>query len=109
MYSAPSSEGVLYLIHSPESTMTAWPALIVIVPVWVSTKSVSFKTIVYSTNPGVCAGSIQPAGLFILAMLTCFVLLFASPTNSSINLGLFPADSIRVGFSIILIIIAPNF
>ena len=55
----------------------------------------------YSSNSGVCPGSTQPGGLVIRATLAPAVPEFTRPTNSSIRFGLFPADWMMVGFSIV--------
>ena len=70
MYSAPSGPGVLYRIHSPRWVMTACPASTSITPSFVSTRSIPRRTIVYSSNCGVCPGSTHPDGLCIRAMLS---------------------------------------
>ena len=56
----------------------------------------------YSSNSGVCPGSTQPGGLVMRATLAPAVPVFTRPTNSSIRFGLFPADWMTVGFSIVL-------
>jgi hypothetical protein len=55
---------------------------------------------VNSSNSGVCPGSTQPDGLRMCAMLTASSRLLTRPMNSSINFGLLPAASIRVGLAI---------
>ena len=59
----------------------------------------SRSTTLYSSNSGVWPGSSHPPGLFILAMLTCAVCEFTSPTNSSMILGLLPAALMIVGLA----------
>jgi hypothetical protein len=68
---------------------------------------------VYSSKPGVCPGSIQLPGLFILAMLTASVLELTLPKNSSIILGLLPAACTitgeRISFGILVNLYEFNF
>ena len=54
----------------------------------------------YSSNSGVCAGSSQPCGLVIRAMLTRASPVFTRPTNSSIVFGSVPSAGTTVGLSI---------
>ena len=53
----------------------------------------------YSSNSGVCPGSIYPDGLRMRAMLTDFVCVATRPMNSSIRFGLLPAASMIRGLS----------
>src|SRR5512143_3515704 len=91
MYSAPPAWGVLYWTHSPASTTIACPAETSSSLSRRFTLSFPLRTTVYSLNSGVCAGSDQPSGLVILAILTSEVCEFALPMNSSICLGGMPA------------------
>src|SRR5579863_49038 len=59
-----------------------------------------FKTIVNSSNSGVCPGSTHPPGLRMWATLVVEVLELTRPMYSSISFGLLPAASIRVGWEI---------
>ena len=99
MYSAPSSPGVEYCTHSPRGTMTASPARTSNAPDFVATRSAPRRTTVYSSNYGVCPGSIHPLGLRMRATLTSAVPEFTRPTNSSITFGLFPAAATTVGLA----------
>lgn len=54
-------------------------------------------TTVYSSKSGVCAGSLQPAGLRIQAMLTADAPVFARPTCSVIVFGGSPAAATVTG------------
>src|SRR5580700_3210699 len=69
-------------------------------PDFVSTRSVPRRTTVYSSNSGVCLGSVQPAGLSMRAMLTASVAELTRPTYSAIRFGRLPAAATIVGFSI---------
>ena len=51
----------------------------------------------YSSNSGVWAGSSQPAGLRMCAMLTAASAEFTRPTYSSMSLGFVPAAVILLG------------
>jgi len=62
-----------------------------------STRTTPRRTIVYSSNSGVCAGSFHPAEATIRAMLTSFVPELTRPTNSSMTFGGSPGTAIRVG------------
>src|SRR5207249_7994412 len=97
-YSAPSGSGELYCTHSPRRAMTACPARTSIVPPACFTRSRPFSTTVYSSNSGVCPGSIQPAGLRRCATLTAAVFEVTRPTYSSICFGTLPAATMRVGW-----------
>src|SRR6478752_6886109 len=97
MYSAPPSAGVEYWIHSPLWAMTAWPAATSSSPFLCFTRSVPLRTMVNSSNSGVCPGSSQPCGLRMWATLTPEVRVLTRPMNSSISLGLVPAARMRVG------------
>ena len=57
----------------------------------------------YSSNAGVWPGSCQPPGLAMRAMLTAAWVVFTRPKNSSIRLGLLPADCMTDGASMTLI------
>jgi len=59
-----------------------------------------FSTTVNSSNSGVWPGLIQPPGLRMWAMLICPCWELTRPMYSSINFGLLPAASIRVGVGI---------
>ena len=100
MYSAPPVCGVLYCTHDPRGTITACPAATSISPSRDLTRSVPDRTIVYSSNSGVCPGSTHPWGLRIRATLTSEVPLATRPRNSSIRFGLFPAACTIFGPSI---------
>src|SRR5215472_11501681 len=80
--------------------MMAWPAPTRCTPSRVSTCNSPRKTTVYSSNSGVCPGSLQADGLVILAILMPEVLVFTRPTNSSIIFGGLPAAGIVVAFEI---------
>src|SRR5215471_18721415 len=82
--------------------MTPCPAWISISPPAYSTRSLPRRTIVNSSNSGVWPGSIQPPGLRMCATLRTGVPVLTRPTYSSINLGLFPAASTRVGVAILV-------
>src|SRR5262249_27259452 len=71
--------------------MMAWPAPTRCTPSRVSTCNSPRKTTVYSSNSGVCPGSLQADGLVILAILMPEVVVFTRPTNSSIIFGGLPA------------------
>ena len=86
MYSAPPGSGVLYWTHSPAVTMTAWPALTIMLWCLNLICSAPFKTSEYSLNSGVWPGSSQPSGLTILAMLTSSVPVLTRPMNSWIGI-----------------------
>ncbi len=98
MYSAPSLPGEEYRTHSPRSAITAWPAKTSSDPPSKSTRSIPASTTVYSSNCGVCLGSLQPEGDFMWATLTASVPEFTRPMYSSMSFGLLPADVMRVAF-----------
>src|SRR5262249_19173778 len=68
----------------------------------VSARSIPESTMLYSSNSGVCPGSIQPPGLRIRAMLAWAVCELTRPMNSSITFGLLPAALMIVGFGMCL-------
>src|SRR5258708_33648951 len=70
------------------------------VPSLYVTRKRPLRTMVYSSNSGVCPGSTHPAGLRMWATLRRFSRLFRCPTYSSMSLGLFPAAGMRVGAAI---------
>src|SRR5216683_2655925 len=107
MYSAPCEEGVLYWTQVPRGAMTACPACTSSWPSVVVTRSIPKRTTVYSSNSGVCPGSIHPDGLRIRATLTAASFVVTRPTNSSIRFGLFPAASMTRGASICLTFMTP--
>src|SRR6185295_19510784 len=79
--------------------MTASPARTSTAPFAVDTRSIPWITSVYSSNSGVCPGSIHPPGLFMRATLSFDVFEFTRPTNSSMIFGLLPAAATTVGFA----------
>src|SRR5262249_48341333 len=101
MYFAPPGSGVLYRTHSPRLTMMAFPASASSTGSPGSPCNLPRKTIVYSSNSGVCPGSLQPDGLVICAMLTAAVPEFTRPINSSMIFGGSPAAGITVGAEMI--------
>src|SRR5690606_6240629 len=54
----------------------------------------------YSSNSGVCPGSIHPPGEDMRAMLAASVCVFTRPTYSRMTFGLLPAAAICVGCAI---------
>src|SRR5580700_9741278 len=80
--------------------MIAWPALTSRDPFLWSTRSLPLRTMVNSSNAGVWPGSSHPSGLRMWATLAAEVFVLTRPIYSSINLGLLPADEIRVGCGI---------
>ena len=81
--------------------MIAWLALTRCAASRVSTCNSPRRTIVYSSNSGVCPGSLQPEGLVIFAMLIADVPEFTRPTSSSIIFGGCPAAGMTVGVEMI--------
>ena len=63
------------------------------------TRNMPASTSVYSSNSGVCPGSIHPDGLRMRATLTDGVSVATRPMNSSMRFGLFPAAWITRGLS----------
>src|SRR5258708_31658434 len=70
------------------------------VPSLYVTRKRPLRTMVYSSNSGVCPGSTHPAGLRMWATLRRLSLVLSWPMYSSMILGMLPADCTRVGFSI---------